>query len=109
LAIKNLFETSPLRLLNNFPFWQTEKEKKRRSSKTCKHRCFLITNKNANLMMMYSNEGKMGEWMMCLGGWKESNKFIKYLLLMVGRINDGGKKAEFITHYETNFLYEIPR
>jgi hypothetical protein len=68
LAIKNLFETSPLRLLNNFPFWQTEKEKSLRSSKTCKHRCFLITNKNANLMMMYSNEGKMGEWMMCLGG-----------------------------------------
>lgn len=55
--------------------------------------------------MMYSNEGKMGEWMMWRG-WKESNKFIKYLLLMVGRINDGGKKAEFITHYKTNFLFE---
>lgn len=25
--------------------------------KICKHCCFLITNKNANLMMMYSNEG----------------------------------------------------
>lgn len=59
---KNLFQTLPLRLLNNFLLANT-KRKKNASRKHVNIAVFLITNKNANLMMMYSNEGKMVEWM----------------------------------------------
>lgn len=53
-------------LLNNFfPSLFERANKKTASWEICKHCCFLITNKNANLMMMYSNEGEGKKWARC--------------------------------------------